>query len=139
MKENRNKELDDFVRKVVKEAGLEKPSLNFTETLLSKIDASGPIVDATLYKPLISKMGWGITSLIIVGLCALAVFGKVDTPIVLLDKISLITYAKDSFLDAVRPLELSDTMSYSILIFLVFIMIQIALLKYRLDRRYTPY
>jgi hypothetical protein len=69
----------------------------------------------------------------------LAVFGKVDTPIVLLDKISLITYAKDSFLDAVRPLELSDTMSYSILIFLVFIMIQIALLKYRLDRRYTPY
>lgn len=57
MKENEDKNMEQFVQRIMKEAPLESPSYNFT----SKVMANVLAIDkskATIYKPLISRKGW---------------------------------------------------------------------------------
>ena len=57
MKENEDKNMEQYVHKVIKETPLESPSCDFTSKVMAHvlaIDKSKAIV----YKPLISKTGW---------------------------------------------------------------------------------
>ncbi len=136
MGESKNKKLDDLVRKAVKEVGLETPSLNFTETVISRLETSGS-TDATLvYKPLISKIGWGVVVIIVAGLSTVAISGKMDTNSAWFNKIFTGVMA-ENFLDAMPTLTLSDTVSYSLLIFFVGMVIQMILLKHHLNKRFV--
>ncbi len=57
MKENEDKNMEQFIGRVMKETPLESPSYNFT----SKVMANVLAVDkskATVYKPIISQKGW---------------------------------------------------------------------------------
>jgi len=57
MKENEDKNMEQYVRAVIKETPLESPSHDFTAKVMANVLA----VDkskATVYKPLISKTGW---------------------------------------------------------------------------------
>jgi hypothetical protein len=57
MKENENKNMEQYVHKAIKETPLESPSYDFTAKVMATVVA----VDkskATVYKPLISKTGW---------------------------------------------------------------------------------
>lgn len=57
MKENEDKNMEQYVQKVIKETLLESPSHDFTAKVMANVLA----VDkskATVYKPLISKTGW---------------------------------------------------------------------------------
>lgn len=137
MEENKERNLDNFVRKSVKEVGLERPSDSFTETLLAKIEASQQKVSVTAYKPLISKAGWFVLALVVTGLSALVLFGNVDTRLAWLEKMNMGAIPKIEFLDALPSLAVSNTILYSLLIFAIFAIFQVVLLKQRLDRRYV--
>ena len=53
-----NKELDDFIRRSIKAAGLEKPSVDFTDSVLSKIKLANEQESVMVTKPLFSKTTW---------------------------------------------------------------------------------
>ena len=53
-----NKELDDFIRKTIKEVGLEKPAHDFTDSVLSKIEKASQQTPMVVAKPLFSKLVW---------------------------------------------------------------------------------
>ena len=62
---NLQKEIDAFASKYIKEIEIESPSLNFTATLMKKIEANQKKV--LNQDPLISKKGWfGIFSVIFI-------------------------------------------------------------------------
>ena len=59
MKENADKSLDDLARKVMGTSNLERPSFDFTQQVMSHIQALNTS-KAFVYQPLISKWVWAI-------------------------------------------------------------------------------
>jgi len=57
MKENEDKNIEQYVHAAIKETPLESPSHNFTANVMAGVLAIAKS-KATLYKPLISKTGW---------------------------------------------------------------------------------
>jgi hypothetical protein len=57
MKENEDKNMEQYVQKVIKETLLESPSHDFTAKVMANVLAMDKS-NATVYKPLISKTGW---------------------------------------------------------------------------------
>ena len=57
MKENEDKNMEQYVHKVIKETPLESPSHDFTSKVMANVLAMDKS-KATVYKPLISKTGW---------------------------------------------------------------------------------
>ena len=66
---------DNFVDKVVKDSSLESPSLDFTNKIMSQINATTQS-EITIYKPLISKRAWFIIGALIVGGLTYLMFGN---------------------------------------------------------------
>jgi len=136
MEENKEKEPDYFVKKIIQEIGLEEPSLNFTETVLSKIETAREPNSVTVYTPLISKFSWAILAVIVVGMGALALFGKVDTKNSWLEYINLDAVSEFTFLDSMANLKFPSTLVYGVLALTIFVYVQIFLLKNHLGKKY---
>lgn len=137
MEENKEKKLDDLIRKAVKEIGLECPSVDFTKTLNAKIELSARADSVTMYKPLISKAGWAIMAVIVLSFSVVALDYKIDIQMVWLEKIKMAALSKMHFLEALPNLGVSKILFYSLFIFAVFVLIQMVILKQRLDRQYV--
>ena len=59
MKENEDKNIEQYVHAAIKETPLETPSHNFTANVMASVLAMDKS-KVTVYKPLISKLGWVI-------------------------------------------------------------------------------
>ena len=72
-----DKEINDFTKTVIKEAGLESPSSDFIKNVMREINVeSAQKVDFT-YKPLISKTGWFVViSLFVLGITGVYLNGS---------------------------------------------------------------
>ena len=57
MKENADKLLESVVKKAMKSARIESPSSDFTKMVMAQVNLKSK---ATVYQPLISKIGWVI-------------------------------------------------------------------------------
>ena len=99
MEDNREKQLDDFIRKVVNHAGLESPANDFTQNILSKIIAETNKSTATVYQPLISRTGWLILAIFTIILFAFVIFGNLDLHIGWLPAIDKLVPNKIGFFD----------------------------------------
>jgi len=137
MEANNKEKLDGLIRKSVKEAGLESPSVDFTKNLMTKIKVASKQESVTVYKPLISKVGWGILAIIVLALSVFALDQKLDIQLAWLEKMNMGALPKVQLLDTLPNFGLSNIFFYSILIFAVFAVIQLVLLKQRLDRQYV--
>ena len=134
MEQNKDKQLDDFVQKVVKTAGLETPSDQFTQSIMSKIKAQSAV---THYKPLISKRSWLVLCSIVIFLLAYVFFGNLDLNISWLPSIDAIAMDNMGIIDALSNLRLPDTLLYGLTGLTLFIYVQIVFLKKHLERRFT--
>lgn len=130
-------ELDNFVKKMVKEAGLEAPSEHFTEQLLHKIELAGKQSPVTAYQPLISRTTWLLLGIGFIGLFVYFVFAGTDTGMVWLSDLSFDFPEKYSFLDKISKINISETISYSVIGISLFVYIQLFLLKRYMDDRIT--
>lgn len=121
--------LNTFTDKMVKSAGLEKPTLDFTAQIMQKVEAleqSKTIV----YEPLISKRVWWGIAVAIVGVLGYVLFSGSESA-VFSDSLSEITSQAPSWelprLDF--EFDVSNLMVYSFLILAGFVMIEIPLLR----------
>ena len=137
MEENKKDKLDELIRKSVKDIGLESPSADFTKKLLSKIEARTAEQSVTVYKPLISKLGWGLMAFFVVAMSLFALNDKLDIQFAWLEKMNLGALPKLQLTDALPDMAISNIFLYSILIFAVFAAIQMVFLKHRIDRQYA--
>ncbi|MGB5227420.1 MAG: hypothetical protein WBN55_04105 [Eudoraea sp.] len=137
MEDNRDKQLDDFIKKIVKSAGIETPSDGFTQNIMSKIVAQEEKITTIEYKPLISKTSWFVLAAFAVFLFTFIIFGNIDLNISWLPGIDQLAPNKVGFLDFLSQIHLPSTLVYGLSGLALFIYVQIFFLKKHLENRYT--
>ena len=134
MKENEDKNIEQYVQKIIKETPLELPSPGFTANVMANVLALDKR-KATVYKPLISKTGW---VLIFGGIIATLVYFIINgSAQVVGQPWSLGTGVKDfikTFSDS-HLFQFSETTINVIVLSTILMLIQITLLKNYLDKR----
>lgn len=118
---------DELMKKLLNEAGTEKPSAGFKSRIMMKVEARNAKIRP--YEPLISKTGW--TSIVVISVLSLTGLSFL--------------YADISFFNDLRfefphfinmpEIDLSRTMQYAIA-FVALFFLQVPFLKRFLDREY---
>ncbi|NHF58084.1 hypothetical protein FK220_001940 [Flavobacteriaceae bacterium TP-CH-4] len=134
MERDKEKELNDFIKKVVSEVGVESPSPNFTDSVLSKIQA-GKQADTVAYTPLISRTGWYLMGAVVVVIFAFIILGNGEMDIPWLASSDIETLSNNLFLEAFSNLQVSNTVLYGMAGLAFFVTIQVVLLKNHFGRR----
>lgn len=135
MGENKHiKELDAFAKKYVKEIPVEKPSLDFTASLMKKIALEN---NSEVYKAkaLISKKGW---LLIVASILALIFipFKTSEKSFMNLPKLEVSFFDKIQFTNLFDSISVSTITLYAILFFGLLFFAQLVFLKNHLDKRF---
>lgn len=133
MKEVQNRE-EDFIKKMMDKSVLESPSTDFTLKIMKEVTKENQFYK--LNKPLISRQVWMLIFTFLLLLFSSA-FYFIDWKIqdnsfsTLLGKI-----IDDSIWQLFSNLKFSKTLSYSLLIFSVFSLLQIFFIKSYFDKRF---
>ncbi|TMM56006.1 hypothetical protein FEE95_15295 [Maribacter algarum] len=130
-----NKDLDDFIKKIVKEAGLEKPSVDFTNSVLSKIEVAQQKDNIFVAKPLFSKTTWLLTVIAVTALFGYVIFGSsnAESTWVAAAKLNRLTSFNLSL--NIPELGYSTALIYGSITIAFFVWIQVLLLKQRQSKR----
>jgi len=135
MTKHSEQHLDKLAKKVMQASSLETPSIDFTATIMKKIEGL-ETSSITTYKPLISKKVWIIISaLIIGGLWYLFTLEGSQTSSGLLDKVDYSMVTDNSIVDAISGLVMSKVLMYAVTLFGAAWFIQISLLKHQFNKR----
>ena len=135
MKENADKNLDDLSRKVIGKSSVESPSFDFTQAVMSKVEALGRS-RVTTYVPLISKRIWLLIGVGVASIFGYIRFGSYGTETRWFEALKLDRYADFITTDAFSGFDVSKTMFYIVLLFGIMLAIQIPILKHQLDKRF---
>jgi hypothetical protein len=137
MKAEPDKEVEDFIRKMIVEAGVDQPSDQFTASVMSKIKAAETRVPLTRYTPPIPKRLWVPIGLLVIGVCLILLIGNwnVDLPAIPIPFIEDIgnvlgsgVFQGDWILDNIS---IHQTYVYAVLMLSFFFYIQILYLRKR--------
>lgn len=130
-----NKELDDFIRKSVKELGLEKPSVDFTDTVLSKIHLESQKT-VLRHQPLFSKTTWFVVLSLVSFIFVYAIFGGSGSESTLLAAVELNKLTSINLSLNLPKFSLPAAFIYGSVVVTFFVWIQVFLVKKQLDKRY---
>jgi len=135
MEDKETNYLDDLTRRVIKKTTIESPSFNFTDSVMSKVNALHES-RATVYKPLISKMAWVLIGFGVLALVLYILFfgNKIETS----NWIQSIDFSvlSNINMNILPSFSISKTVTYSVLFFGLMFCIQIPLLKNHFDKRF---
>ncbi|WP_394750442.1 hypothetical protein [Spongiimicrobium salis] len=127
---------DIFIKKIVKEAGLEAPSLDFTSKVLAKVNLEKKQLDITTYKPLISQNSLvGLFVIMASIFVSFLMFGSTTTELEWIE-IKMMAYI-NPIANAFSNISIAPTYVYGALGLLFYIYVQIYFLKRYVDKRYT--
>jgi hypothetical protein len=125
--EAENKNLDQFTKNVIQEAGLTTPSVDFLANVMAEV--SKEKVPVQVYKPLISKVGWMIIgSLFLVFAFVLTRFSLGFSILGDWDLSSLFVQKYDI------KFSIPTTYAYSSFFLLVFVIVQIRMIGKQFDK-----
>ena len=126
---------DGFVRKNIKEDGLEQPSLNFTTAILSKIEEEKEIREVLTYTPLISKKVWVALGAILVGVIGILIYGNVDEKYNWWPEKALVKFGELKLLEKIPEFTVSNIYNYAFVGMAFFVCLQIVVLKNHFAKR----
>lgn len=132
MKED--KKIEDFIDKLMSEDTLEQPSLDFTTSVMSQVEAIYNS-DATVYKPLISRPIWILILGSFTALVGYIIWGNTQTNTSWTDRLELPEVSFNLFEN--MSSHLSSTFMYAIVLLAIMVSIQVTLLKHYFDKRMT--
>ncbi len=135
MKENEDKYLDSFTKKIVKTASLERPSIHFTSEIMAQVNVLSTS-KAVTYKPLISKKSWIIITLGFTGLCMYLIFGTETQQSSWFANLNFSVLSDSKFTNVISGFKVSKTMMYAITFLGLMLCVQIPFLKKHFDKRF---
>lgn len=135
MNKQSEKYLDRLSEKVIKNMPLEHPSFNFTDSVMSQINTLKSS-SAIIYKPLISKVGWGIILVIVLGGILFGLFDPDIESLGWLNGVDFSGLPKFEISGLFSGITISKTVTYSILLFGLMLSIQILFLKRHLNKQF---
>ncbi len=134
MNENADKYLDELTKKVIKETPLEQPSFNFTASVMSQVaELSSNTV--TTYKPLISKKGWIIISIVFLSLILFMLFGIQKESTSWFDSLDFSVLSHNKVTNLLSGFSMPKTLTYAIAFFGLMLCVQIPILKNHFNQR----
>ena len=134
MNENADKYLDNLTKKVIKEAPLESPSFNFTASVMSQVtELSNNSI--TKYKPLISKTGWIVISIVFLALITYMFFGIQGESISWFDSLDLSVLSNNKVTSLFSGFSIPKTLTYAVVLFGFMLCIQVFFLKNHFNQR----
>ena len=126
---------DIFIKKIVKEAGLEGPSLDFTTKVLAKVNAKNQISTVTTYRPLISRSYLLALAVVLASIfVSFLMFGSTTTELEWIE-IKVMEYL-GPLSNTFSSVTIAPTYLYAALGLLFFLYVQIYFLKRYADRHY---
>ncbi|GAA0741350.1 hypothetical protein [Gaetbulibacter jejuensis] len=135
MKENENKYVEAFTDKVLKDTKLESPSFDFTDAVMSQVEAI-QYSKATRYKPLISKPVWVVISIGFLSFVAYLLFqNNTTTTSEWLTNIDFSLVFDNALTKLFSNLQFSNIFVYAMLLFAIMLCVQISWLKNYFDKR----
>lgn len=133
MEPHTDQHLNDLGKRIIKDANLESPSLDFTKNLMAKIEAQSS-TSSIVYKPLISKVGWVCIILVLSAVSIyLSLSGSNDT--MLFNTIDYSGLTKHRISELFSGITISKTVVYAIGFFGLVWCIQIQIMKHVLNKR----
>ena len=135
MNQQDDKHLDHLAKKIVKEAALESPSINFTHAIMSQIEAL-EMSSATMYKPLISKTGWVVISMVLLGVILYAVFGSNTEGSGWLSTVDLSVLSNFKLTNLLSGVAIPKTVTYCVVLFGLMLSIQVLFLKRHFNKQF---
>ncbi|TDY14294.1 hypothetical protein [Meridianimaribacter flavus] len=135
MKENENKYVEAFTDKVLKDTKLESPSFDFTDAVMSQVEAI-QYSKATRYKPLISKPVWVVISIGFLSFVAYLLFQKnTKSSSEWFTNIDFSLVFDNALTKLFSNLQFSNIFVYAMLLFAIMLCVQISWLKNYFDKR----
>lgn len=135
MKENENKYVEAFTDKVLKDTKLESPSFDFTDAVMSQVEAI-QYSKATRYKPLISKPVWVVISIGFLSFVAYLLFQKnTKSSSEWFTNIDFSLIFDNALTKLFSNLQFSNIFVYAMLLFAIMLCVQISWLKNYFDKR----
>ena len=122
------------IKKLVKEAGEEKPSVDFLQNVMGEIKATS-VSKSMVYQPLISKKAWVVISLMIIGVLVSLPFLPEGTTI--LNKLDLSFFNLNKDANPFAGFKLHNSTMYGIIFLGILFVIQITVIKKRIDKIYS--
>jgi hypothetical protein len=132
-----NKELDAFIKKSIQEVGLDTPSLDFTNSVMSKIQIETERSAVFVHKPLFSKSTWFAIISMVIAIFAYVIFGQPEQETTWLWFSKLNDLASFNLMGSMPNIAVSRTLTYGILAVTFFVWVQIFLLKKHIDKSYS--
>ena len=130
--EGDEKKIETFIDKIMSADSLEQPSLDFTDKVMTKVEAISSST-ATVYKPLISKPVWYI---IIGSFVALVGYIYLKEPVInngWFNRFELSNFSIN-LLENVS-FDFSKTLMYAVVLLAIMVSIQVPLLKHYFNKR----
>lgn len=128
MEPNKNKDLDRILRKAMNASKAEQTTCDFTENVMSKIEATE--TKKITHSPIISNKKWIMIALFVTTLIAGVFLFEVEYPSTYLDSTTELIKIDFSFLKFLSNFNISDVFMYAVLLFGLLFGIQILLIKY---------
>lgn len=135
MEENKNKQIDAFLKKQLQEIPLDSPSKDFTSRIMDVIDQEESTV-TTVYKPLISKRVWIFVAATIAAIFFIpfqetegSLFNKLSLDLSIIGNLN-----PSGLLDGVS---VSSTVFYGFVFFAIMVVIQVVFLKDYFNKKMT--
>jgi hypothetical protein len=124
--ENGDKRIEELVDKLMANDSLEKAPVNFTNDVMSKIEALSE-TKTIVYKPLIPKYVWWLLGLGFVALIVNVILSKSSNSSSLSERYNLPEVSFDVFNNL--SVDFSSTLMYATVLLAVMVAIQVPLLK----------
>ncbi|WP_027395494.1 hypothetical protein [Aquimarina latercula] len=122
------------IKKLVKEVGLENPSVDFLQNVMRSVEntsADQPLA----YQPLISRKAWVVIGLIVIGILISLPFLSEGTWA--LRKFDLSLFSLFDFKNPFSDFRLHTTTAYGIIFLAILFIVQITIIKRRIDKIYS--
>ncbi|WP_243472554.1 hypothetical protein [Winogradskyella sp. MH6] len=124
--ENEDKRIEELVDKLMANDSLEKAPVNFTNDVMSKIEALSE-TKTIIYKPLIPKYVWWLLGLGFVALIVNVILNKPSDSSSLSERYNLPEVSFDVFNNL--SVDFSSTLMYATVLLAIMVAIQVPLLK----------
>jgi hypothetical protein len=123
-----DKNIEEFTKYVMKEANVEEPSADFLNKVMDSVKMERELSASKVYQPLISKSAWAAIAVGIVVLCVFVLTGTSQDS-VLIPNIHFTLFDKISSLNIFERIHLSETFTYSFVLFSFLVIFQMVLIQ----------
>ncbi len=137
MEENKDKQDHAFAKKLIIEAGLETPKLDFTKTVMDALKTKETIPASLQYSPLISPAWWGFISALVVAIFTYVLLSESTLESSWLTLHQFHGFAEYNVFETTLKQPIAMTAVYGCVALAVLVLVQIPLLKKYFNRYYA--